>query len=139
MYHIVKSVITAGNYKLAEIQHKIKKLYVTGDLTEEQVERLMVLASGGVSLDAERPEIHAMIQTIADKIIALEDRITALEGSSDDIGQHPAWEPWDGISRDYQAGAIVTHNDKLWQSVYEGQNVWEPGAAGQQFWIPFLK
>lgn len=139
MYHIIKNVITGGNYKLKEIQHKIKKLYVTGDLTEEQAEQLISLASGSVSLESERPEITMLIQVITDKINILEDRVKKLEGTPEVSEQYAAWEPWDGISRDYQAGAIVTHNDELWQSVYEGQNVWEPGAAGQQFWIPFLK
>lgn len=139
MYHIIRGVITAGNYKLAEIQHKIKKLYIIGDLTEEQTESLMMLASGGVSLDAERPEILSMIQALADKITVLENRIKALECIPDDSEQYPAWEPWNGISKDYQKGTIVTHNGHLWESVYEGQNVWEPGTAGQQFWVVFQK
>ena len=40
MYDIIESVILNGGYKLTEIQHKIKKLYVLGDLTEEQVAAL---------------------------------------------------------------------------------------------------
>ena len=53
MYEIVKSVISAGDYKLADIQHKIKKLFVMGDLTEKQADELLAMASQGVSVDAE--------------------------------------------------------------------------------------
>ena len=31
-------------------------------------------------------------------------------------------------------GAIVTHSGKVLESVFEGQNVWEPGAVGINFW-----
>lgn len=93
MYHIVKSVITAGNYKLAEIQHKIKKLYVTGDLTAGQTALLMELASEGVSLEAERPEIMETIQILANKISDLACRVKVLEGTTNDIVQYPEWKP----------------------------------------------
>ena len=41
MYEVLKSVISAGGYKLADIQHKVKKLYVIGDLTEAQMDELL--------------------------------------------------------------------------------------------------
>ena len=53
MYEIIKNVISAGGYKLAEIQHKVKKLYILGDLTEEQADELLAMAAAGVSTDAE--------------------------------------------------------------------------------------
>lgn len=137
MFDIIKSVISDGGYKLTEIQHKIKKLYMLGDLTEAQMEELLALASGGVSTDAERPETLKLIQTLSDKITALEDRVKALEGSGDDEEhpEHPAWKPWDGISSDYQKGSVVSHNGKFWLSVLANQNVWEPGTVGEDFWI----
>lgn len=132
MYEVLKAVMTAGGYKLAEIQHKVKKLYVLGDLTEAQMEELLVMAAGGVSADAERPEVMAMLQSLADRIAALEAKLSAGE----ETPAHGAWKPWDGMSSEYQYGATVSHNGVLWQSVYEGQNVWEPGAAGtEQLWV----
>ena len=50
MYDILKSVISAGGYKLAEIQHKIKKLYILGDLTEEQADEIRASADGYLHL-----------------------------------------------------------------------------------------
>lgn len=139
MKNIMKNVIATGGYKLAEIQHKIKKLYIMGDLTETEMDELLALASVGVSTDAERPETLRMIQTLSDKITALEDRVKALEGNTgggEQPSEYPAWKPWDGISKDYQNGAVVFHNGELWKSVYEGQNVWEPGAVGtENMWV----
>lgn len=141
MYEVIKSVISAGGYKLAEIQHKVKKLYVLGDITEEQMDELLSLAAGGVSTDAERPGMLAMIQTLAAEIKALEARVKALESdepAEPDVPAYPAWKPWDGISKDYQQGAVVSHNGQLWESVFAGQNVWEPGTAGTDaLWVTY--
>lgn len=139
MYEILKSVISAGGYKLADIQHKVKKLFVLGDLTEKQTDELLAMASGGVSVDAERPETLQLIQTLAEEIEALKERVTALEGGKDEEETtYPEWKAWDGISKDYQMGAIVSHNGELWQSVFNGQNVWMPGAPGtESLWVKY--
>lgn len=130
MYEIIESVILNGGYKLTEIQHKIKKLYVLGDITEEQADGLIDLASNGASPDAERPETLAMLQSLADRVKALEDRLADGQTSTEGTDEYPVWKAWDGMSTDYQYGAIVSHNGKLWQSTVEGQNVWEPGVYG---------
>lgn len=130
MYDIIKSVISKGGYKLAEIQHKIKKLYGWGDLTEEQADELIDLSSNGASPDAERPETLAMLQSLAERVKALEDKLADGQTATEGADEYPVWKAWDGVSSDYQQGAIVSHNGKLWQSVFEGQNVWEPGVFG---------
>ena len=138
MYEIIKNVIAAGGYKLAEIQYKIKKLYVIGDLNEEQTDELLTLASAGISTDAERPEIMAMLKSLADRISTLEAANIPGEDTGTGVGteQTEAWKPWDGISDKYQKGAVVTHNGITWESVFTGQNVWEPGAAGtENLWV----
>lgn len=137
MYNIIKSVLNSGNYKLSDMQHKIKKLYTMGDLTEAQMDNLLDMASGGVSPDAERPEVMVMLRSLSQRLDALEGRMNAPGGESGDEPVYPVWQPWDGISDKYQPGEIVCHNGKLWQSAYAGQNVWEPGAAGvdERFWV----
>lgn len=130
MYDIIKSVILNGGYKLTELQHKIKKLYVLGDITEEQADELINLATQGASPDAERPETLAMIQSLAERVKALEDKLADGETGSEETDEYPAWKAWDGVSTDYQYGVTVSHNGKLWQSTVEGQNVWEPGVYG---------
>ena len=147
MYEVLKSVIYAGGYKLAEIMHKIKKMHILGDLTEAQMDELLAMASSGVSPDAERPETLKLIQTLADEIKALEARVKALEGDEPaepdnpdepDVPEYPEWKPWDGISKDYQYGEIVSYNGELWVSVYRSQNVWQPGAPGtESLWVKY--
>lgn len=148
MYEVMKNAISHGTYKLAEVQQRIKRLYALGDLTEEQMEELLELATSGASADAERPGAVEMIMSLAEMVAALEARVEALEGANDNGGddgpgdeqkpEYEAWKPWDGISNDYQYGAIVSHNDKLWISVYHGQNVWEPGVVGtESMWKPY--
>ncbi len=142
MYNLIESVILAGGYKLSEIQRKAKKLYLMGDITEEELDVLLTMASEGVSADAERPDTLAMLKSLSERLDGFERRLAALEaggGSSDgdeseggEASDYEAWEPWDGISDRYQPGAIVTHGGKVWESVFAGQNVWEPGTAGTE-------
>lgn len=142
MYDIMKNTISGGGYKLDEVQHRIKRLFLLGDITEAEMDELLQMAVDGATVDAERPGTIAMIATLAEKITALEARVAALEGVNDNGGtddsgneeqpEYEPWKPWDGISKDYLYGAIVSHNGKLWISVFNGQNVWEPGAVGTE-------
>ena len=134
MYDILKSVISAGGYKLAEIQRKIKKLFVLGDLTEEQADELLALATAGATPDSERPAVLDMLQSLAARIEALEKA----QGGVTEPSDYEAWQRWDGISKKYHYGAIVRHTGKLWFSNYKGQNVWEPGAPGTEaIWVEY--
>lgn len=50
----------------------------------------------------------------------------------------PAWEnPLTDHARMYHAGAVVTHNERVWQSTHPGLNHWEPGATGvdERIWL----
>lgn len=88
-------------------------------------------------------QIAELKDTLSDVI----DRITVLEGGEPEPEEPtgiviPEWEPWDGVSTDYQYGAAVTHNGKYWQNVLKGmQNTWEPGSAGvdERYWKEITK
>lgn len=156
MYDVIKAVIYAGNYKLSEIQHKIKKMYAHGDLTDDQMDELINLAGNGASSDAERPETLDMLRKLYERLGAFEsrmddfdERLKALQTDNPEepdvdsdatIPTYEPWEPWDGISNKYQINKIVSHIDKLWISTYKGQNVWEPGAPGidERFWKEYI-
>lgn len=129
-------MIGAGGYKLADMHHKIKKLYAMGDLTEEETDELLSLASAGASPEAERPEVLRMVSSLSEKITALENRVRVLEDSEQ--AEDSAWYPWDGISDLYQPGAVVTHRGKHWISTFRGQNVWEPGTVDDSFWAEYV-
>ena len=142
MYSLLKQTVEQGGFKLKEVQHKIKKLYLLGDLTENQADELLAMTIGGISTDAERPETLAMLVALSKKVDALELRVKTLEqnetGNGDTDGQPTIeeWKPWDGLSDKYQNGAIVTHNGITYKSVFVGQNVWEPATAGtESLWV----
>lgn len=44
---------------------------------------------------------------------------------------YPEWEQPTGSHDAYNKGDIVRHNDKLWESLIDG-NVWEPGTVGTE-------
>lgn len=134
MYQVIKSVIQSGGYKLGDIQRKVKKLHLLGDLTEAQMDELLMLSRQGAESEAERPEVLIMLRSLSSRVDALAAEVAALKGGGEEAGGYAPWEGWDGISDRYRVGSIVTHGGKLWISVYPGQNVWEPGAVGSEFW-----
>lgn len=141
MYEIIKSVISAGGYKLAEIQRKIKKLYVLGDLTEEQADELMALSQQNATAEAERPETLAMLRDLAERVSALEKKQAAQDSTEEEKQKYEEWvQPIAGLTDDYQYGDISAHFGKLWRSIYRGQNVWEPGVPGTELmWEVYIE
>lgn len=128
MFDIIKATIENGHYKLTAMLEKIQRMYIVGRITEAQMEQLLEMAAHGVNADAERPDVLAMLQSLAERIEAIEKQMQAEENPA----EYEAWKPWDGISNKYQYGDIVSHNGKLWISVFHGQNVWEPGTVGTE-------
>ena len=138
MYQIFKNRIAAGGYQLADIQNKAKKLYAMGELTDEQLDELMALSQQNATAEAERPEALAMLQRLTERVEALEKKLAAQDDTETETPEYEVWRPWDGISNKYQKGAVVSHGDKLWRSVFDGQNVWEPGTAGtENLWVEY--
>lgn len=71
MKNFIIGVINKGGYKLDEIEEKIKKLYVLGDLTEEEMDELLKLAADSVDNSAQIDFFN--------KLVDLEHRVEALE------------------------------------------------------------
>lgn len=71
MKEFIKSIISSGDYVLEDLEHKIKKLYVYGDLTEADADELLALAANSVNNSAQ-VDVYA-------KLVDLEHRIVALE------------------------------------------------------------
>lgn len=135
MKNLIKTTIENGNYKLQDIQKKLKRLFWDGDLSETEYTELMEQARQHSNSEAEKPEMKKMLQTLIAKVDDMEKRLNALEGNGGENspavpGEYTDWKPWDGVSKDYVNGAIVRYNGELWQSTYEWQNVWQPGVYG---------
>ena len=152
MYKIIKSVITAGNFKLADMTKKINTLWVSGELTDEQRDELMQLMNEHLNPATEAPELAERIGRVEQRVTILEESVKELEngGSETTEPTEPGteeviihqWEPWNGISDQYQYGAVVTHNGKYWHNVLQGmQNTWEPGSegVGENIWKEITK
>lgn len=71
MRDFIANVIEKGGYKLEEVETKIKRLYVTGDLTEAEMNELLQLAADSVDNSVQID----LFQLIAD----LQHRVEALE------------------------------------------------------------
>ncbi|MCD8383671.1 MAG: hypothetical protein LUC39_01750 [Clostridiales bacterium] len=135
MYDSLWQIITAGDYTLTDIVYKINVFWVQGQLTEDEKNELTDLAQSNATADQEKPELEVTVESLAARVTALEEAVAVLQGDTGDTGDsstYPEWTTWDGVSMNYQYGAIVSHNGKLWISVYSGQNVWEPGAVGTE-------
>ena len=48
MREFIEDIIASGNYKLEELEGKIKRLYAMGDLTEEDMTELLAMAAAHV-------------------------------------------------------------------------------------------
>lgn len=136
MFSNLKRVILSGRYRLSEMVEKINVMWGESLITGEERDELLHLAQEKLNPQTEAPELIEAYVRVLEKLEGLEKRVAALEGAggeeSAEDGEWPAWEPWDGVSDRYQHGAKVTHNGVKYVSVYAGQNVWEPGAAGTQ-------
>lgn len=80
MKEFIKSIIKSGDYVLSELEVKIKKLYVLGDLTSEDMDELLKFAADNVDDSAQ--------VNLFEKIVDLEHRIVALESAG-----YAIWKP----------------------------------------------
>lgn len=139
-YKLFKDVISTKNFKLSDMTAKIKRCYITGDITEEEQTKLLSLVNENLNPEIERPDWLTTANMLLEKIEVLEEKVNAETTPEDSTEATPdketpkyeKWTPWDGISNNYQYGDITEHNDVLYESIYKGQNVWEPGIPGTE-------
>lgn len=131
IYDILKGVIESGEYRLSDMTGRIDTVWAEGKLTDAQRTEMHALTQSRLTTDSEAPALAAQVATLTARMADMEARLTALEGGGEEE-EWPAWEPWDGVSDRYKQGAQVAHNGYHWRSIFAGQNVWEPGAAGTE-------
>ena len=71
MRDFIEQLIAKGDYKLDELETKIKKLYVLGDLTETDMDELLALAADSVDNSAQ-VDMFAMIVDLQHRVEQLE-------------------------------------------------------------------
>lgn len=145
-------VIQSGSYRLSDMLEKIDILWGNGELETADREELYALAKANLKPEQERPDMLEALKRLVEKfesleeryaamesrLAAMESRLEALDGNTAETPEAPEepplWHPWTGIpGSGYQLGDRVTHNGKVYESIYEaGENVWEPGALGTE-------
>lgn len=147
MYDIIKNIIQNGVFKISELTTKIDTLWAESKLSDEQRNELVQMMTDFLNPSTEAPELKDLYERLEARVSVLEDAVKELQGGGSEGPEPgeiivPAWVPWDGISDNYQYGAVVTHNDKYWQNMLQGvQNTWEPGAVGvdDRYWKEITK
>ncbi|CVI72317.1 hypothetical protein NDGK_02517 [Clostridiales bacterium CHKCI001] len=145
MYEIIKFTIESRNFVVSDIKNKVDTLWIEGVLTSEQREELIQLISEYANPDTQAPELESLIAIVLQEIETIKDRIEKLEGGNETGTEQPniipEWKAWDGVSSEYQPGAVVTHNGKYYQNALDIQNTWEPGGEGidERFWKEITK
>ena len=143
MAALLRNVIRNGGMPLAQVHERIETMYLNGRISGEEREELTALMHEKASPENEKGGWEEMYKALAAKYSELEARVKALEGAGTEAeggeetgGEIPEWQPWDGVSARYKTGDVVRHGGKVWESMYEGQNVWEPGAPGidERYW-----
>ena len=84
MYSFIKSIIETGNFKLSDMETRIKRLYVTGDLTEEQVPELLALAAENAS-DAVNANLYDMVVDLMHRVDAIESKGITVWNSQNNV------------------------------------------------------
>lgn len=143
---ILENVIKSGKFDLARATELIETGYAEGAYSAEERAALLALRDQHLSADNQRPEVLTALarleEAMEERFTALEARLAALEGggtggSDAPAETAPAWRPWSGIpGSGYQKGDRVTHHGKIWESAFEGENVWEPDTFGaENLWV----
>ena len=106
MYNMIKEYINRGGYKLRDAQQKIDKLWVMGNLTDEQRVEL---------LDMVRTSAQAANEVdLFAKIVELEERIKALEAAGED-GDNELTPDEYVPGRWYYRGDKITFNSAVYE------------------------
>ena len=141
---ILENVIKSGKFDLARATELIETGYAEGAYTAEERAALLALRDQHLTAENQRPEVlEAMARleaAMTGRLTALEARVAALEsGGAGEAGGDtpaetiPAWHAWTGIpGSGYQKGDRATHHGKIWESAFDGENVWEPDTFGAE-------
>ena len=154
MYEIIKAVIQSGAFVVSDIAQKINTLWAESKLTDEERQELSEMMIDYINPNTQAPELKELylqlqeeLGTVKEEMSTLKTEVAELKGTGEtEPGPGPEttipkWKPWDGVSSEYQPGAVVTHNGKYYQNALDIQNTWEPGGEGidERFWKEITK
>lgn len=73
MREFLESVINTGNYKLSDMENRIKRLFATGDLSEQDMVELLDLAAEKAD-DGKQIDVSAVLGDLEARVAALESK-----------------------------------------------------------------
>lgn len=141
MYNMIKDVIHARGYNLAEMTNRIEKRCIENKISEEERDELLALANQNAMPENEKAPLQRQIDVLfenmlelAAEIKSLKERIAKVEGGEvvppEEPEEYPKWFKWDGIGAiPWQNGSKCSHNGSNYVSQVNN-NIWEPGAPG---------
>ena len=113
MYQLIKDVIEAGYYELADILKKIETVWIQAGITEAQRNELIALARTKADPQNSYGSIQKQIDALGKMITVLTARIEALEGK--EPGPDDTWPEYvqpTGSHDAYFSGDRITYNGK---------------------------
>lgn len=129
MYSIIENVINSGRFDLSSMLKKIDTLWVQNDLTDDEHTELIELAQSKANPVLSYAPFQDQIDKLAEKIKALEDRVTHIEeGEPDDppiIDEWPEFVQPTGAHDAYNIGDKITFNGEHYVCKMNGC-VWSP-------------
>ena len=120
MYEIIKVIIQSGNFIVSDITRKIDTLWAESKLTDEERQQLSEMMIDYINPNTQAPELKELYLQLKEEVAILKEEVAELKGAEEtEPGPGlettiPKWKLWDGISTDYQAGAVVEHNGKYY-------------------------
>lgn len=140
MYNMIKEVIHARGYNLAEMTNKIEKRCLENRISEEERDELLALANQNAMPENEKAPLQRQIDVLFENLLEmaaeikdLKERLLKVEGGEvvpEEKEEYPKWQKWDGIGPiPYQTGSKCAHNGSNYVSQVNN-NIWEPGAPG---------
>lgn len=127
MYELLKRIIAAGGYDLADLTNRIDVLYASGRLTDDQRRMLVQTAQDNADPDDTLPDADARIGALELRVAELESRVGSLEspeqpsgGTTDDPSDSDAWPEYrqpESKDKYYMKGDRVSFNGRHWTCV----------------------
>lgn len=135
MYEIIKSVITAGRYELADMLKKIDTIWLQGSLTDVQRTELTALArehaapeNSYASVQKQLNILFTNLAELAAAVKANSDAIAVLQGGTADQPEqeeYPEYIQPAGAHDAYNTGDKITYGGRRYICRMDGC-VWDP-------------
>lgn len=138
MFETFQTIINTGGYDLTDLTQRIKTMYATGELTEEEMRQLIKQAQDNANPNDSYAPLADRVKAIEEWETIVEERLSKLEsGSSTDPSEleEPAdeWPEYvqpTGAHDAYHVGDKITYNGKHYTCVLDGC-VWTPDTYPQ--------